>query len=112
SHFAFLIKRSGELAGFVLATRGSPLSEDPRALDVAEFFVLRAHRRTGVGRCAARLVWDQLPGSWVVRVAEENRAGLRFWRAAVSEYAGGEMVERAVSLPNRAWRVFELKSRV
>src|SRR3954469_7716061 len=45
--FAFLIRCAGELAGFALVTRGSPVSDDPSALDVAEFFVLRRHRRSG-----------------------------------------------------------------
>jgi len=58
--FAFLIKCGGRVAGFVLVTRGSPDSpetEDENALDVAEFFVMRRYRRSGVGRRAAFLVW-------------------------------------------------------
>jgi predicted acetyltransferase len=73
---AFLIKHGGHLAGFAFATRGSPASENPEDLDVAEFFVLRGHRRSGVGRRAAMALWDAVPGHWVVRVSEANRAGL------------------------------------
>ena len=76
---AFLIKHGGHLAGFAFATRGSPASENPEDLDVAEFFVLRGHRRSGVGRRAAMALWDAVPGHWVVRVSEANRAGLPFW---------------------------------
>jgi predicted acetyltransferase len=107
--FAFFIRVHAKLAGFALVTRGSPLSDDPSVLDVAEFFVLRAHRRAGVGRHAARLLWDALPGSWVVRVAATNRAGLSFWRAAIADYTGAA-VERAVSRPDRDWHVLEFAS--
>lgn len=87
--FAFLIRRGGEVAGFALVTVGSPASDDPADLDVAEFFVLRAHRRAGVGRQAAMALWDALPGTWVVRVSEGNRGGLAFWSEVVEAYAGG-----------------------
>src|SRR5262249_23093675 len=43
--FAFLLRCDGRLAGFVLATCGSPAAEDPEVFDVAEFFVLRRYRR-------------------------------------------------------------------
>ena len=48
--FPFLIRAGAKLAGFALAARGSPASDDPDALDVAEFFVLRGYRRSGVGQ--------------------------------------------------------------
>ncbi len=32
---AFVVRRDGAIAGFVLATRGSPASEDPAVFDVA-----------------------------------------------------------------------------
>jgi predicted acetyltransferase len=34
----------------------------PSDLDVAEFFVQPAFRRTGTGAAAASLLWDRLPG--------------------------------------------------
>ena len=50
SRFPFLIRAGTRLAGFALVTRGSPASDDCDAFDIAEFFVLRRHRRSGVGR--------------------------------------------------------------
>ena len=106
TRFAFLIRSGPQLAGFALATRGSPASEDPTVLDVAEFFVLRSRRRTGVGRQAAFLLWDRLPGQWVVRVSEANRTALPFWQAAVRQYTDGAFSE--VDRPGNphGWRVF------
>ena len=62
--FPFLIRYRTKVAGFALITRGSPVSDDPDVFDVAEFFVIRRHRRSGVARQAAFLMWDSFPGRW------------------------------------------------
>ena len=108
--FPFLIRAGGQLAGFALATRGSPATDDPEHLDVAEFFVLRSYRRTGIGRQAARLLWDRIPGHWVVRVSEANRAGTPFWRATVEQYTRGAFSESTRSGSPHDWRVFTFAS--
>jgi len=109
--FAFLIRADGAVAGFALATRGSPAAADPDFLDVAEFFVLRPYRRLGVGRRAAWLLWDRLPGPWTVRVAEANREGLAFWADAVGAVAPAATVTALVS-PNSltSWRVYTFEA--
>jgi predicted acetyltransferase len=106
-----LIRLGSRLAGFALVTRGSPLTDDPADLDVAEFFVLRRHRRSQVGRSAAFLLWDRVPGHWIVRVAGNNQRGLAFWRAAIAGYTQGALSERTVQVPGRLWHVLDLDSR-
>ena len=106
----FLICSGGDPAGFVLATRGSPATDDPEDLDVAEFFILSAHRRAGVGRRAASILWNRLPGRWVVRVAEANAAGLGFWSATVREYTGGAFAQERRLVSPHAWQVFTFTS--
>ena len=108
--FAFLIRSGGKLAGFALATRGSPASDDPTVLDVAEFFVLRRYRRSGVGRHAARLLWARLPGAWIVRVSEGNRTALPFWASTTAEVALGGVTESRREGTPHAWRVFAFRS--
>ena len=110
-HYAFLIKCDEQVAGFALATRGSPASDTVTDLDVAEFFVRREYRRSGVGRQAAIALWNQLPGQWVVRVLEANTAALRFWRAVIDEYSSRRFVE--IEWPDHppGWRVFTFASR-
>jgi predicted acetyltransferase len=88
-----VIKHGSHVAGFAFATRGSPASDDPEDLDVAEFFVLRRYRRSGVGRQAAMAFWDCVPGHWVVRVSEANRAGLLFWSEVIRSYTSGDFAE-------------------
>ncbi len=107
THFPFLVRAGSGLAGFALAARGSPATDDPEVLDVAEFFVLRGARRSGVGRRAAGLLWSRLPGRWVVRVAERNERALPFWRAVVAEHTGGAFRERAQIIRGNGWRVLE-----
>jgi predicted acetyltransferase len=87
--FPFLIRAEDRVVGFVLVMRGSPVSDDPNVLDVAEFFVLRRHRRSGVGRDAAFALWDRMRGSWIVRVLERNAGAARFWEETIRAYTRG-----------------------
>jgi predicted acetyltransferase len=110
ARFAYLIKQSDRVAGFVFATRGSPVTPDPEVMDVAEFFVLRKYRRAGIGRHAARLLWQALPGKWTVRVSEGNAGALAFWRGVVGEFAGGAVEEDTRPGKPNAWRVLAFQS--
>lgn len=110
--FPFVIRADGQVAGFVLATRGSPATEDPEVLDVAEFFVLRRYRRRGVGQRAARLLWRRLPGRWTVRVAEENRGGLAFWGDVLAAGAPEGVTVTVRETGHTAWRVYAFDSAV
>lgn len=103
--FAFLIRCDGRIAGFVLATRGSPVVPDPNVLDVAEFFVLRQYRRGGTGSQAALLLWNRLPGTWIVRVLEKHRRALTFWRNTIATFTGGRFDERRLTTGPNDWRV-------
>jgi len=110
--FPFLIEGGGRLLGFALVTRGSPVSSDPAVFDMAEFFVLRGERGTGVGQRAASLLWQRFPGPWTVRVSEANHEALAFWSSVVLSYGGGSAVEvrRAWDAGGMHWRVFSFRS--
>jgi len=108
--FPFLIRLGARVAGFVLVTRGSPASDDPNGFDIAEFFVLRRYRRSGVGRQAAFLLWNRFAAHWIVRVSEGNKNGLRFWANVIAEYTGGTAVAATLPGSPHAWRVFSFNS--
>lgn len=108
--FAYLIRQEGALAGFALATRGSPASDDPDVLDVAEFFVLRRYRGAGVGRAAANLLWRARPGRWTVRVYEGNADALPFWRRAIEATGVCEPAPDERTLGGRKWFVFAFET--
>ena len=109
-HFAFLIRCAGRVAGFVLATRGSPAADDPTVLDIAEFFVLRRYRRSSVGRRAAFLIWKALPGKWTVRASEGNPDAVLFWADIITEFTNGAVIESTRPGKPNAWRVFSFES--
>lgn len=109
--FPFLIRSGSQIAGFVLVMTGSPASDDPQVHDIAEFFVMRRHRRSGVGGRAAFLAWDRFPGRWIVRVSEANTAAFRFWREIIREYSAGTAIESVRSGAPHRWRVFSFDSR-
>lgn len=108
--FAFLLRCDGRLAGFVLVARGSPAAEDPEVLDITEFFVLRRHRRSGVGRQAAFLLWNRFPGKWTVRVSLGNPGALAFWHSVIAEFTGGTATVFEIPGQPNAWRVYSFES--
>jgi len=80
----FLIRADGHLAGFVLINDHSH-SGMPLDFAVAEFFVVRKHRRGGVGRAAALAAIRPRPGQWELAVARKNAGALAFWRGVAAE---------------------------
>jgi len=107
--FAFLIREGEQTAGFALVTRGLVQSAHADVYDVAEFFILRQHRRSGVGRRAALSLWGRLPGRWMLRVSEANRGALAFWSRIVAELDDGN-IERSTRFERSTpWQVFELE---
>ena len=109
--FPFLIKSDGRVAGFAFATRGSPVTDDPDVFDVAEFFVLRSYRRAGVGRRAAALLWNRLPGKWIVRVSEGNPGAIPFWAGVIAEFTGGTATQLTKPGNPHSWRAFSFETR-
>lgn len=84
---ACFVTAEGRLAGFALTRR-----LDDGARQVAEFFILRGHRRTGLGRAAAHRMFHRHPGEWELVFDHANRAAARFWPATVAAVAAGPVV--------------------
>jgi predicted acetyltransferase len=72
----FLIDVDGRIAGCVLMRAGEPN-------ELGEFFVVRKYRRRGIGVLAARAVFAQFPGAWLIHEARGNDAAVHFWRTAI-----------------------------
>ena len=108
--FPFLIRHGARVAGFALATRGSPMSDDPNVFDVAEFFVMRRYRRSGLGRRAARLLWQRMPGTWIVRASHGSPGAVPFWARVIAEYSAGTATEATRPGAPHAWQVFSFQS--
>ncbi|MFL6237753.1 MAG: GNAT family N-acetyltransferase [Thermoanaerobaculia bacterium] len=56
---------------------------------LGEFFVLRSHRRSGLGRAVAITVFSQLPGLWELRVLPRNTPAAKFWRSVIPRVSTG-----------------------
>jgi predicted acetyltransferase len=108
--FAFFIRSGQERVGVALVTREATTNDAPEHFDVAEFFVLPAHRGKGVGRQAASLLWNRFPGPWVVRVYQANVAALPFWRNTVHSYTGGTFSVSVRGGQPGSWHVFSFHS--
>jgi predicted acetyltransferase len=104
--YPFLVLADGNLAGFVLVKTGSEW--DVR--DMAEFFVMRRHRRRGVGTRVAHEVWRRLHGPWEVRVMEANVAAQQFWAQAISSFTGSPAVPIRIEQDGEIWQLFSFES--
>jgi predicted acetyltransferase len=96
--FPFLFRVDGRLAGCALVRRLAGPGDEP-SWSMAEFFVLRRYRRRGVGRAAARDLFDRFPGRWEVGELHANTAAIRFWRRVIGEYTGGRYSEEGADDP-------------
>jgi predicted acetyltransferase len=98
----FLIRVGDACAGFVIVGGRSRLVEERVCRDVAEFFVLRKYRRSGVGAQAATLAFDAFRGPWEVRQMGHATAATAFWRKVIARYTGGRF--REVVWDDARWR--------
>jgi predicted acetyltransferase len=110
-HFAYFIRDAGKLLGFALARRGSRLEGGPDVMDVAEFFVVRGARRSGVGTRAAHELFEALPGRWEVRVRASNEPAQAFWSQAVRTWLGRDLAPEPFTRDGVAWQVLRLPAR-
>jgi predicted acetyltransferase len=90
---AWFIRVDGHLAGFALLSASSHSGERADH-DMAEFFVVRKHRRGGVGFAAASQLICPRKGLWEIAVTRSNVGALAFWRRVAAEMAAGEVDER------------------
>ncbi len=104
--YPFLIQVDGKLAGLVLMKRGSEISGDETIWDMAEFFVVRAYRRRGIGMSVAHEMWRKFPGVWEIRVMQSNRAALDFWQRAVTTFVGRAIHPTYIQKDKGGWYVF------
>jgi predicted acetyltransferase len=94
-----VILSNGNPVGFarVVAQRARPVAEARKPLpdyQLVEFFVQGLHRRRGVGRLAAQLIFSRFAGRWLVTEESRNPAAVRFWRKVLADFTRGRYSER------------------
>jgi predicted acetyltransferase len=115
-HYPFLIKVDDKLAGFALVKKAFALSRNAQiggdsVWDMAEFFIVRTHRRHGVGIAAAHQAWRLFSGPRQVRVMHSNRPALHFWQRAIDTFAGHPVDPVSIERDGKTWAVFTFESR-
>jgi predicted acetyltransferase len=106
----FLIRFDGKLAGLALVKKGSEISDKREVWDMAEFFVLRGHRRHRIGTLVAQEVWRRFPGLWEVRVMQSNSPAISFWDRAISDFIGESIQPVRIEKDGKCWQVYSFKS--
>lgn len=95
-HWGYLVLRSGLPIGFVLVRR---MGSGTHVL--GEFFVVRAARRTGVGRAVIAEVLTAQPGPWTVAFQAGNTAAAAFWRRIAAEHLEPGWTEELEPVPGK-----------
>jgi predicted acetyltransferase len=94
------IRADGRLAGFALLNRHSQTGQDVDR-NMAEFFIARKHRRSGVGTAAVHAILARYRGVWEIAVARRNVAAGAFWRRAVEHHPlVGDLKEIDLTTPS------------
>ena len=72
---------------------------------MAEFFILGAQRRKGLGQQALAHLLARHPGVWEIAVMDLNGDAIRFWDRVLSDMDVAERVTRARRHDGRAWTI-------
>lgn len=92
-----LILKGPDAVGFALVVRPRMHSAGETAADfhMAEFFVRKQYRRSGIGRDAATLIFDRFAGDWEIVEYERNPGSVAFWHKVIADYTKGRYSERS-----------------
>jgi GNAT superfamily N-acetyltransferase len=101
----FLVRIDGKLAGFALVKKGSEVSRNGAVWDMAEFFVIRGHRRRGFGTQVAHELWRRFPGAVGGSLAQ------RFWAHAVFMFTGEAVHPVPFEKGGKHWKLFSFESK-
>jgi predicted acetyltransferase len=91
-----LILKGRDSVGFALVTRPRipKAGEKSANYRMSEFFVRKEHRRAGIGRDAATLIFDRFAGDWEIVEYMRHPGSVAFWRHVVAVYSAGRFTER------------------
>jgi predicted acetyltransferase len=95
--FAYLVEATIDgqptLAGFALINRHAP-SGAPVDHAMAEFCILPAFRKTGMGQRGAEMLFARHPGCWELSVVTANAGAWSFWQRVTEAFPDRQVLER------------------
>lgn len=103
----YFIMSGDEIAGFALVVDECPLTGRAPCWFMAEFFVLKAYRKRGIGKAALGLVLPAHPGPWHIAVPLANRAAQTFWGRALAHRSAPP---RDIHFDGDDWSIYEFTS--
>ncbi len=103
----YLVFEGDSIAGLALVIEHCPITGRNPCFFMAEFFVLRAHRRKGVATEAAVRLFTQHKGLWHVGVTDANSAAAAFWRKLLMPR---NPTMRSVNHEGYSWSLYELQT--
>ena len=84
-----VIRQSETRVGFALVNEAPSAYILPGCrFRLAEFFILKRYRRTGIGLRAAQALFDRFRGRWQLSVLARNAPAIAFWRGVLGDQAG------------------------
>jgi predicted acetyltransferase len=93
--YPYLFQVDGKWAGFAFVRKVAKdqLEAEAAYYWMAEFFVMKKYRRSGVGRSMAVELFRMFPGRWRVGQVEANVPAQAFWRRVIGTYTGNRYEE-------------------
>jgi predicted acetyltransferase len=76
----FFINLDGKPVGFILLQSGSYSNQEYADYVLNSFFILKNHRRKGIGRLACNKFFEMYPGRYAISQAQSNIPAVKFWR--------------------------------
>jgi len=91
--YPFIFYVNGKIAGFVLVRREYIDDLKEYCYSIAEFFVMKRYRGSGIGKDVAFYIFHQFPGLWEVGEMDSNKPAQIFWRKVINEFTQGSFEE-------------------
>lgn len=101
----YLILSGDEIAGFALVIDQCPLTGRSPCFFMAEYFVLKAYRKQGLGRFSLDSILANHPGNWHIGVPHANQPAQAFWGRAL---APRHPIVSEITFEGNRWRLHAL----
>ena len=108
--YPYLLSRDDQLAGFALVMARSPITGRAPCWFMAEFFVLKAQRRCGLGQAALADIVSRHKGDWEVAANKKNRDAISFWMKSLSEIDLKDLRKESRTFDNLEWTLHSFVS--
>ncbi len=86
--YAYFIKVSGKLAGFVMIRQVASAKDNTTECSIAEFFIMRSYQRRGIGQKVALEMFNRFKGRWSISWLKDNAAAQQFWMKCIRQLRG------------------------